>query len=122
MSQPSSLRPRIHSRYPACYTVLVDVEGNRLFATLYEVSFGGAFVHLDFRLPCGTRITVIARGSQGQVFALPAYVRYSCDDASSPRETRGMGIAWGELSFEERAFVMRLVERAKQGKSLRTMS
>lgn len=110
---------RRHERYAATLTVQVEREGHRRFATIYEVSLGGAFLEISPPPAVGVVLTIVIAWTGGREILLPAQVRYYSGDDRGPRGMEGVGIAWKNLDAERQALVAALVERAQTGRALR---
>ena len=116
MAQPPENRR--HDRFRGTLTVQVVGPATQTFGTIYEVSEGGAFLEVSPLPPVGAHIRIEAL-VDGERASLPAEVRYRLATETGPRGLEGVGVAWGELSPDERELIGRLVERAQAGKPLR---
>lgn len=109
---------RRHARYAATLTVQVERDGARRFATIFDISLGGAFLEMASAPSVGEKITVIVMRQGRKEVRLTAEVRYYAS-ANGRRGMDGVGLAWKGLDSEGNAFVAVLVERAQAGKPLR---
>jgi hypothetical protein len=112
-------RQRVHTRFPGTLTVQVEARGERRFATISEVSLGGAFVDVVPTPLPGTRLLVRIVTSSGETVTLPAEVRFARREEGDPTRFAGVGISWRTLDPEQLAFVEDLVARAARQRPLR---
>jgi PilZ domain-containing protein len=116
MAEPTDSRR--HERFRGTLTVQVVGDGTQRFATLYEISTGGAFLEVSPLPAVGAWVAItVVEGATRTV--LPAEVRYRLASEVGPRGLEGVGVAWGALGPAETALLDRLILRAQAGKPLR---
>ena len=109
---------RRHERFAGTLTVQVSGDGTQRFATIFEVSMGGAFLEVSPLPSVGATVDItILEGGERRV--LRAEVRYREASEIGPRGVEGVGVSWRELTEEGRSLIERLVGRAQLGKPLR---
>jgi hypothetical protein len=116
MVQPEEHRR--HERFAGTLTVQVSGDGAHRFATIYEVSLGGAFLAVS-PLPVVGAVVDIAIVESGVRHVLQAEVRYREASQMGPRGVEGVGVSWHELGGAERSLIERVVGRAQLGQPLR---
>jgi hypothetical protein len=109
---------RRHERHRCALTVQVSGEGTRRFATMLEVSLGGAYLQVSPLPAVGAVVDVaIVEGGVRQV--VQAEVRYREASEMGPRGVEGVGVSWRDGDAAGRGLIERLVERAQLGRPLR---
>jgi hypothetical protein len=109
---------RRHERFAGTLTVQVSGDGTQRFATIYEVSLGGAFLEVSPLPAVGATVDINVVES-GERATLRAEVRYRVASDVTARGIEGVGVSWKDLGPEGRALVELLVGRAQVGKPLR---
>lgn len=115
----ASPRQRLHTRHPGNLTVQVERDGVRRFGLISEVSLGGAFLEVEPPPPKDTTVTIIVTRTDGTTIVLPATARYVRTESVGSLDYPGVGLAWGELDGEARAYIADLVKRASSARPLR---
>lgn len=113
----SSGRRRLHERYRGSLTVQLERDGVRRFATIYDMSRGGAFLEIHPAPPPGTSLTIFIARPDGRALSFPCEARHSRFDRDL--DLSGVGVAWGDLDDEARAYLDELLARAAAAQRFR---